>query len=146
MNQISADSGIAADSLRPDTALIAAADLSTERNPEVLQYLQSVLEIVESGDGGLVDAMTTQPSGNIPKLFLPGFRLSAIGLAPDFDAWLQRGQLAAKYRDAQNFLNTTVTLKKALPQGQDAMLLPVAASSQKAVGTSFAIDISANQS
>ena len=37
--------------------------------------------------------------------------------SPGFDTWLQRGRLAAKYREAQQFMTVLVTLRKQLPQG-----------------------------
>src|ERR1700682_6401167 len=79
----------------------------------------TILSTVESG-GGVIKATRTPATRNVPKLFLPGFQVRAMGPPPGFDAWLQRGCLAAKYRDAQQFITIAVTLKKPLPPGSIA--------------------------
>ncbi len=76
----------------------------------------AVLKAVET-ETGHIDSVDTPPLRNSPSLRLPYFRVSAIGPAPGFDTWLQRGRLAAKYREAQQFMTVAVTLRKELPQG-----------------------------
>jgi hypothetical protein len=97
--------------------LIAEAELSSKGDAEVIRYLTSISNAVENARGGLIQVVTTRPSRNLPALFLPAFEIRALGPPPGFDAWLQRGRLAAKYRDAQQFMVIAATLKKALPPG-----------------------------
>lgn len=100
---------------RKNAELIAELDVSLGQDQEVIRYISSILEKMESG-GGTVDGVTIEQLKNPPKLLLPSFRITALGPPPGFDAWLQRGLLAAKYRDAQNFLVINVKLKKRMPQ------------------------------
>lgn len=96
--------------------LIAYVDLSAGQDQELLDYLMAVLEAVENETGHIAN-VDTPPLRNSPRLRLPSFKVSAIGPAPGFDTWLQRGRLAAKYREAQQFMTVAVTLRKQLPQG-----------------------------
>ena len=112
----SANATEAAFSGKTNAELIAEVDLSDGKNDEIPEYLTTILCAVEQGKG-LINARTTQATKSVPKLFLPSFQIRAMGPAPGFDAWLQRGCLAAKYRDAQQFMTTAVMLKKALPPG-----------------------------
>ncbi len=97
--------------------LIAEAELSSKGDADLISYMMRICNAVESGRGGLIEATKTRRSSNLPRLFLPNFEVTPLGPAPGFDAWLQRGRLAAKYRDAQQFMAVAVILKKALPPG-----------------------------
>jgi hypothetical protein len=95
--------------------LIAGVDLFAEQDKALLEYFQTLLAAIENG-AGAVGGGVYGPLGNSPTLYLPSFKVAAPGPAPGFDAWLQRGSLAAKYRDAQQFLKVSIALKKRLPQ------------------------------
>ncbi|WP_172122506.1 hypothetical protein [Devosia sp. 919] len=95
--------------------LFANVDLGAAGDKPLLSYIREVLGAIEAG-GGVVNALRYPRSENAPQLLLPKLRVVSTGAAPGFDAWLQKGQLAAKYREAQNFLTASVFLKKALPQ------------------------------
>ncbi len=97
--------------------LFAEAKLSSTADAELIRYLKSISDAVEGGRGGAIAATTARASRNVPALFLPAFEVRVVGPPPGLDAWLQRGRLAAKYRDAQQFMAVAVTLKKALPPG-----------------------------
>ncbi|WP_219322622.1 hypothetical protein [Methylovirgula sp. HY1] len=97
--------------------LVAEAETSTEANAEILGYVARIANTVESASGGSIQAVATRPSGNLPALHLPAFDIKPVGPPPGVDAWLQRGRLVAKYRDAQHFMAIPVTLKNNLPTG-----------------------------
>ena len=97
--------------------LIAEAELSSKADSEFMSYLMRINNAVESSRGGLIQATKTHARSGLPRLFLPAFEVKPLGPAPGFDAWLQRGRLAAKYRDAQQFMAVAIILKKALPPG-----------------------------
>jgi hypothetical protein len=101
---------------RRNAELIADVDLSAGEDWELLNYLTNLVAAVENGSGN-VPAATFGPLHYSSTLHLPSFRIKAPGSAPGFDAWLQRGLLAAKYREAQQFLTVNVLLNKHLPQG-----------------------------
>lgn len=98
--------------------LIADVDLSAGSDRELLDYLDNLVAAVENGFGCMSGA-SFGPLYNASTLHLPSFKITAPGPAPGFEAWLrlQRGHLAAKYRDAQQFLTVSVALQKQLPQG-----------------------------
>lgn len=100
---------------RLNAELIACVDLSAGQDQELLDYLTDVLKAVDS-QGGHVASLGDSNLSNICSLRLPSFRVSPIGSVPGFDTWLQRGRLAAKYREAQQFMTVAVTLIKQLPQ------------------------------
>ncbi len=100
---------------RRNAELIASVDLSAGEDHEFLEYLLHIMESVENGSGRIL-GKAFGPLRNSPILHLPSFEITAPGPAPGFDAWLQRGLLAAKYREAQQFLKVSVVLKKRLPQ------------------------------
>ena len=96
--------------------VIASVDLSAGKDSDILDYLTHLIRAVDTGSG-LISGKAFGPLRNSPILHLPSFKITAPGPAPGFDAWLQRGLLAAKYREAQQFLRVSVMLKKRLPQG-----------------------------
>ncbi|HLO75356.1 MAG TPA: hypothetical protein VK196_02730 [Magnetospirillum sp.] len=99
--------------------LIADVDLTAGGDADLLDYLQAVVAAVEGegdGDEWIGDA-EFGPLHNSPVLRMPAFRIKRPNERPGFDSWLQRGVLAAKYRDAQQFLNVTVRLSNPLPKG-----------------------------
>ena len=89
--------------------------MSAGEDSGILNYLTQIVIAIESGLGHISGA-AFGPLCNSPILHFPSFRITAPGPAPGFDAWLQRGLLAAKYREAQQFLTVTVKLKNQLPQ------------------------------
>jgi len=76
--------------------LIAEAELSSKDDAELIRYLTSISNAVESARGGLIQVVTTRPSRNLPALFLPAFEIRALGAPPGFDAWLQRGRFGSE--------------------------------------------------
>lgn len=95
--------------------LLAAVDLMAGEDTTLISHLNGLVSAVESGTGH-VKAATFGPLRNSPHLYLPSFRIVSPGPPPGFDAWLQRGRLAAKFREAAQFLHVSVRLKKPLPQ------------------------------
>ncbi|MGD0866834.1 MAG: hypothetical protein ABSA49_14900, partial [Rhizomicrobium sp.] len=95
--------------------LIADTDISDETSSELVGYLLEVLAVVERG-GGVVARREANSVGVVQHLSLPSFRVKQPMLLPEFDAWIQRGRLAAKYADPQQFMKIAVKLKKPLPQ------------------------------
>lgn len=96
--------------------LMAEVDLSAGQDGDVLAYLDQVIAAIE-GDLDRVDGEAYGPLRNPPRLYLPSFNVKNPGQsASGFDVWLQRGVLAAKYRDAQQFLIANVRLENKLPQ------------------------------
>lgn len=100
---------------RRNAELIASVDLSAGEDRDFLDYLAHIIKSVEDGSGRIT-GNAFGPLRNSPILHLPSFQITAPGPAPGFDAWLQRGLLAAKYRETQQFLKVSVLLKKRLPQ------------------------------
>lgn len=95
--------------------LIASVNLSAGKDSGILDCLTHVIAAVESSPSVIL-ATTVGPLHNSPILHLPKFEITTPGPAPGFDAWLQRGVLAAKYRDVQQFLTVSVVLQKRLQQ------------------------------
>jgi hypothetical protein len=112
----SANATRAAFSGSTNAELLAESDLTGDHS-DVVGYLTKLVDAIEKGSGS-VSGITTKPAGYLPKMALPGFDVVPLGPVPGFDAWVQRGKLVAKYRDAQNFLTATVTLKQPLPRGE----------------------------
>jgi len=102
--------------------LIAAANLSAAHDNELLMYLQALVDAVEGDSNKDIPTVSFKPLKHSPTLQISPFRISPVGPAPGFDAWLQRGLLVAKYRDAQKFLNVEVRLKKPLPRDHVARI------------------------
>ncbi len=100
---------------RRNAELIASVDLLSGEDRDFLDYLAHIIKSVEEGSGR-ISGNAFGPLRNSPILHLPSFQITAPGPAPGFDAWLQRGLLAAKYRETQQFLKVSVVLKKRLPQ------------------------------
>ncbi len=99
--------------------LFAAVDLKWPEDKGIIEYCRAVRKAVRDGNGA-VQATVGLALARHPTLFLPGFRVSAVGEIPGFDAWLQLGILAARYRDQQGFMRLGIKLKKNLPQGRTA--------------------------
>lgn len=89
--------------------------MSAGEDGKLLEYLAQLIMAVESGSGRITGSQFG-PLRNSPILHLPSFRITPPGPAPGFDAWLQRGLLAAKYREAQQFLTVSVKLQQRLPR------------------------------
>ncbi len=100
---------------RRNAELIAGVDLSAGEDSKFLNYLSRLIDAVENGSGQ-ISSEAFGPLRNSPVLHFPTFRITSPGPSPGFDAWLQRGLLAAKYREAQQFLTVSVVLQKQLPQ------------------------------
>ena len=114
----SANATVAAFSGKINAELIAEVDLSAGNDRELLKYLQNLVNTVESDGHERIKAESFGPLQHPPTLYLPSFRISPVGPSSCFDSWLQRGLLVAKYKDAQQFLNISIKLKKALPMDQ----------------------------
>ena len=111
----SANAADAAFDGRWNAELIASVDLFAGEDGEFLEYLSQLVVAVENGSGDILGS-AFGPLRNSSVLHLPSFRITEPGPAPGFDAWLQRELLAAKYREAQQFLAVSVVLRKPLPQ------------------------------
>ncbi|HZH27404.1 MAG TPA: hypothetical protein VEY95_09495 [Azospirillaceae bacterium] len=94
---------------------VGSVEFGSHKNKPLFSYLTDVLAAVENGDG-VIDSLEYNKLICTPRLWLPAFKVAPTGPSPGFDAWLQRGMLASKYRDAQNFLMATVVLSNRLPQ------------------------------
>lgn len=94
--------------------LIAHLNLSRTADAGFLRYLKRVEDGIRKG-GGVIECGSFGPFSRTPTLCLPSFRISEPGPPPGFDAWLQRGRLVARYRDAQGFLTVSLRLKATLP-------------------------------
>lgn len=113
----SANATEAAFSGKINAELIADVDLSKGNDAELLGYLEAVRDAIDGGGRERIKAASFGPLQHSPTLHLPSFKIFPQSTEVHaFDAWLQRGLLAAKYRDAQQFLNTRVKLKNALPK------------------------------
>lgn len=104
---------------KTNAELIADVELYASADRDLLDYFASVVVAVENG-GGRINAMECDALRNSPRLLLPSFNLSKLDYPPGFDSWLQRGYLVAKYREPQQFMTVSITLKKRLPQGHIA--------------------------
>jgi len=111
----SANATNAAFSGKINAELIAKVDLSASNDRELLNYLQKLVNTVESDGHVRIKAESFGPLRHPPTFYLPSFKISPVGPSSGFDSWLQRGLLVAKYKDAQQFLNIAIKLKKALP-------------------------------
>ena len=113
--------------------LIAATDLSAAHDSKLLTYLAKLVDAVEKDRKMRIPTVLFDPLKNSLNLHISPFTISPVGPAPGFDAWLQRGRLVAKYRDAQKFLNVEIRLSNPLPRDQvaeifaDQGLIPVGA-------------------
>jgi hypothetical protein len=113
----SANATEAAFSGKINAELIADVDLTAGNDAELLVYLEAVRDAIDGEGGGRIKAASFGPLQHPPTLHMPSFKIFPwLTEARAFDTWLQRGLLAAKYRDAQQFLNVRVKLKSALPK------------------------------
>ncbi|CAN7549751.1 hypothetical protein LJR277_003778 [Pseudomonas sp. LjRoot277] len=96
--------------------LIADVDLAIREDANVADYFSSILETFNNDTSAVVEAREVWLSKQ-PTLYLPRFKSIVIGTMPSgFDTWLQRGMLAAQFRNAPQFATLTIHLKQALPQ------------------------------
>lgn len=96
--------------------LIADTELAIGDDAELANYFEEVLSAFDTDSPVEIDARDIDLS-RAPTLHLPRFRTSVPGVGPSgFDSWLQRGVLAAQYRNAPQFLTLSIQLKKRLPQ------------------------------
>ncbi len=100
---------------RRNAELIAEVDLTVGEDSELLNYIAELVTAIENGSGKIA-TKELGPLRNSSTLHFPAFRVNPPGPAPGFDAWLQRGLLAAKYNDAAQFLTVSVILQKHLPR------------------------------
>jgi hypothetical protein len=101
--------------------LIATTHLLPAEHGNIIRYFDTVLEAADRR-GGSISKIVCSPGPGTPGLFLPSFRLTDAGAPAGFDAWLQRGRLVAKHRDAQKFLSVAIRLKKPLPADEVAQV------------------------
>jgi hypothetical protein len=99
-----------------NSELIADLELSPDRDAHTMSYINLLVSAIESKDSGFVPELVSDGFRFCPTVRFPSVRIAQIGPPPGFDAWLQRGLLAAKYRDPQQFLVSIVKLKQKLPQ------------------------------
>ncbi|MEN5302596.1 hypothetical protein [Pseudomonas sp. TWI628] len=96
--------------------LIAEVDLAIIEDSDVADYFSAILSTFDKQDASVVECAMVELS-RMPTLYLPKFTSVIPEEAPSgFDAWLQRGVLAAQYRNAPQFATLNIQLKKALPQ------------------------------
>ena len=101
---------------RRNAELIAQVDLAISADSEIADYFAAILATFDVPDTHVVEyvelALSKPPVLHLPKItsVLPG------RLPSGFDTWLQRGVLAAQYRNAPQFAALNIQLKKALPQ------------------------------
>ena len=96
--------------------LIADVDLAIGEDAELSDYFASILAAFDTGDAVEIEAQEIGLS-KAPVLYLPRFKTAHPDMgASGFDSWLQRGVLAAQYRNAPQFLTLSIQLRKRLPQ------------------------------
>ncbi len=101
---------------RVNAELIAESDLMINEDADIANYFSQILSTFDSPKEHAVGAFSGWLSQQ-PILHLPKFRSAPPDKATlGFDAWLQRGVLAAQYRNAPQFAILNIKLKKALPQ------------------------------
>jgi len=80
--------------------LIADVDLAIGEDAELSDYFASILSAFDTADAVEIDAQEIRLS-KVPVLYLPRFKTAGPDIgASGFDSWLQRGVLAAQYRNA----------------------------------------------
>jgi len=107
---------------RINAELLAAVDLKINDDSDVAEYFSDILSTFNNQ--GLKDGHTTRQVcaaelgfSQSPTLYFPRFKSVMLGEMPSgFDSWLQRGVLAAQFRNAPQFAILNIYLKKALPQ------------------------------
>lgn len=101
---------------RINAELIAESDLRINEDSNIAAYFYGILSTFDSPNEHAVEAfsgwLSQQPILHFPKFKSAPSDKSSLG----FDAWLQRGVLAAQYRNAPQFAILNIKLKKALPQ------------------------------
>jgi hypothetical protein len=96
--------------------LIVDLDLAISRDAGISDYFSRVLATFDTETTTVIHGEEVWPS-QIPTLYLPKFKSVMPSAMPfGFDTWLQRGMLAAQYRNAPQFAILSIPLKKALPQ------------------------------
>ncbi|MBS0352471.1 MAG: hypothetical protein JSR83_01025 [Proteobacteria bacterium] len=102
--------------------LIANVRLAIGEDSELADYFEQILATFDTNDSVEIDEREVELS-KVPTLLLPRFVSVLQSSAPSgFDTWLQRGVLAAHYRDAPQFLTVSIRLKKVLPQDMVASI------------------------
>ncbi|WP_440092460.1 hypothetical protein ACTACL_24090 [Pseudomonas syringae] len=101
---------------RRNAELIAQADLAINADSEIADYFSAILATFDVPYTRVVEHVELALS-KAPVLYLPKITSVLPGELPSgFDTWLQRGVLAAQYRNAPQFATLNIQLKKALPQ------------------------------
>ncbi|KRP71660.1 hypothetical protein TX23_15435 [Pseudomonas paralactis] len=96
--------------------LFANLDLAIQHDADIADYFSRILATFDTEFTTVIEGAEVWPS-QIPKLYLPRFKSIVPGAMPfGFDTWLQRGLLAAQYRNAPQFAILNIQLKKVLPQ------------------------------
>ena len=101
---------------RGNAELIADVNLAISDDSDLADYFESILGSFSALESTQIEAAEIALS-KAPILHLPSFRCEVPGKAPSgFDTWLQRGVLAARYRNTPQFLAVNIQLRKPLPQ------------------------------
>lgn len=102
--------------------LIADLDLAIQHDADIADYFSRILATFDTESTTAIEGAEVWPS-QIPKLYLPRFKSIMPSTMPfGFDTWLQRGLLAAQYRNAPQFAILSIQLKKVLPQDMVAKI------------------------
>jgi hypothetical protein len=118
----SANATSAAFNGKRNAELIADTDLTIGDDEELANYFEEVLSAFDTERSIKITAREIDLS-RAPTLHLPSFRTMLPESGPSgFDTWLQRGVLAAQYRNVPQFLTFSVQLKKPFPQNQVAQI------------------------
>jgi hypothetical protein len=102
---------------KQNAELIADVNLAIGDDSELARYFEAILSAFDSESATVKIDEAEITLSKQPTLLLPSFKCVALGDLPSgFDTWLQRGVLAAQYRNAPQFLTVSIPLKKSLPQ------------------------------
>lgn len=100
--------------------LVADSELMIRDDSEIGDYFSKILETFDSSTETKIEGFSGWLS-QAPAIHLPSVKIAAPdNLSSGFDAWLQRGLLAAQYRNAPQFGILNIKLKRALPRGEIA--------------------------
>lgn len=97
--------------------LIADVDLAIGKDSKLAEYFDTILASFDSDSAIVKIDKASIDLSKQPSLLLPEFKCMALDELPSgFDTWLQRGVLAAQYRNSPQFLTVSIPLRKSLPQ------------------------------
>lgn len=98
--------------------LIVEVDLARGQDLEVVGYCEEILSVFDKNEDARQTIQAREITLSKPsQLYLPKFTaLCSEQKFSGFDSWLQRGVLAAKYKNNPQFLNVIIQLKKTLPK------------------------------